>query len=108
MYHSDTVAVLYVVVAGLKETGAIAWLGQSLLGRPKSLLAAQLRLMSPVAGMSAFLNNTPVVAMFIPAVSDWAKKNSISPSKLMIPLSYAAIAGGTKLRLSRPDIFRVY
>ena len=90
-----TVAVLYVVVAGLKETGAIAWLGQSLLGRPKSLLAAQLRLMSPVAGMSAFLNNTPVVAMFIPAVSDWAKKNSISPSKLMIPLSYAAIAGGT-------------
>ena len=90
-----TVAILYVVVAGLKETGAIAWLGQSLLGRPKTLKAAQLRLMSPVAGMSAFLNNTPVVAMFIPAVSDWAKKNSISPSKLMIPLSYAAIAGGT-------------
>ena len=90
-----TVAILYVVVAGLKETGAIAWLGQSLLGRPKTLRAAQLRLMSPVAAMSAFLNNTPVVAMFIPAVSDWAKKNQISPSKLMIPLSYAAIAGGT-------------
>ena len=90
-----TVAILYVVVAGLKETGAIAWLGQSLLGRPKTLHAAQLRLMSPVAAMSAFLNNTPVVAMFIPAVSDWAKKNQISPSKLMIPLSYAAIAGGT-------------
>ncbi len=89
-----TVAVLYVVVTGLKETGAIAWLGQRLLGRPETLKAAQLRLMAPVAAMSAFLNNTPVVAMFIPAVSDWAKKNSISPSKLMIPLSYAAITGG--------------
>ncbi len=89
-----TVAVLYVVVTGLKETGAIAWLGQRLLGRPETLKAAQLRLMAPVAAMSAFLNNTPVVAMFIPAVSDWAKKNNISPSKLMIPLSYAAITGG--------------
>ena len=89
-----TVAILYIVVTGLKETGAIAWIGQALLGRPKTLTAAQLRLMAPVAAMSAFLNNTPVVAMFIPAVSDWAKKNSISPSKLMIPLSYAAIAGG--------------
>ena len=89
-----TVAVLYVVVTGLKETGAIAWLGQRLLGRPKTLTAAQFRLMAPVAAMSAFLNNTPVVAMFIPAVSDWAKKNNISPSKLMIPLSYAAITGG--------------
>jgi len=90
-----TVAVLYVVVAGLRETGAIIWLGKSVLGRPKRLVWAQLRLMVPVAVMSALLNNTPVVAMFIPAVSDWARKNKLSVSKLMMPLSYAAIVGGT-------------
>jgi len=90
-----TVGVLYVVVAGMRETGGISWIVHSVLGRPRSLLHAQLRLMAPVAVMSAFLNNTPVVAMFIPAVKDWARRNSLSVSKLMIPLSYASIAGGT-------------
>lgn len=90
-----TVAVLYVVVSGLRETGAIIWLGKLVLGRPKTLAWAHLRLMAPVAVMSALFNNTPVVAMFIPAVNDWAKKNNLSVSKLMIPLSYAAIVGGT-------------
>ncbi len=89
-----TVGVLYIVVAGLRETGGIGWIVHSVLGRPRSLLHAQIRLMLPVATMSAFLNNTPVVAMFIPAISDWAKRNSLSVSKLMIPLSYASIAGG--------------
>jgi len=90
-----TVGVLYVVVAGLRETGGIGWIVHSVLGRPRSLQHAQIRLMAPVAAMSAFLNNTPVVAMFIPAISDWAKRNSLSVSKLMIPLSYASIVGGT-------------
>ncbi len=90
-----TVGVLYVVVAGLRETGGIGWIVHSVLGRPQSLLHAQIRLMAPVAAMSAFLNNTPVVAMFIPAISDWAKRNRLSVSKLMIPLSYASIVGGT-------------
>ena len=90
-----TVGVLYVVVSGLRETGGISWIVHSVLGRPKSLAHAQFRLMAPVAAMSAFLNNTPVVAMFIPAVSEWAKRNRLSISKLMIPLSYASIAGGT-------------
>ena len=90
-----TVGVLYVVVAGLRETGGISWIVHSVLGRPRSLLGAQLRLMTPVAAMSAFLNNTPVVAIFIPAISDWARRNRLSVSKLMIPLSYASIVGGT-------------
>ena len=90
-----TVGVLYVVVAGLRETGGIDWIAHSVLGRPRSLQTAQIRLMAPVAAMSAFLNNTPVVAMFIPAIGDWAKRNNLSVSKLMIPLSYASIAGGT-------------
>jgi len=90
-----TVAVLFVVVAGLQETGGVTWLGQRLLGRPKNVITAQTRLMLPVAFFSAFMNNTPLVAMLIPAVSEWAKQHRLSVSKLMIPLSYAAILGGT-------------
>ncbi|MDJ0592169.1 MAG: SLC13 family permease [Pleurocapsa sp. MO_226.B13] len=89
-----TVAVLYIVVTGLSQTGGLNWISQRVLGLPKGQNAALFRLMTPVMGMSAFLNNTPVVAMFIPVVSDWARKLRISPSKLMIPLSYAAIFGG--------------
>ena len=90
-----TVAVLFVVVTGLKETGGIDWISARVLGRPKTLRSGMFRLTAPVAGMSAFLNNTPVVALMIPAVSDWCKRTRQSPSKLMIPLSYAAILGGT-------------
>ncbi len=90
-----TVAVLYIVVTGIRETGGINWIVQSVLGVPKSLANAQMKVMAPVAALSAFLNNTPVVAVFIPAIEDWAKRHRISVSKLMMPLSYAAIAGGT-------------
>ncbi|MBU1190285.1 MAG: SLC13 family permease [Gammaproteobacteria bacterium] len=90
-----TVGVLYVVVTGIRETGGIAWIVQRVLGQPRSTQHAQLRLMVPTAVISAFLNNTPVVAMFIPAVKDWAKRYHLSVSSLMIPLSYAAIVGGT-------------
>jgi len=90
-----TVAVLFIVSAGLKETAAIHWIAQTLFGKPKSIAHAQYRIMAPVAAMSALLNNTPVVAMLIPALNDWARKYQLSVSKLMIPLSYAAIIGGT-------------
>jgi di/tricarboxylate transporter len=90
-----TVAVMYVVVCGLTETGAVGWIGEKVLGRPTSVLGAQLRMLFPVAGLSAVMNNTPLVAMFIPVVNDWSKKYRISASKLMMPLSYAAILGGT-------------
>lgn len=89
-----TVGVLYVVVSGLRETGGVAWIVRSVLGRPRSETHAQIKMMAPVALFSAFLNNTPVVAMFIPAIQDWAKQQQLSVSKLLIPLSYAAIAGG--------------
>lgn len=90
-----TVAVLFVVVVGLRETGGIDWVAHSVLGRPRGVRRALARMLFPVLGMSAFLNNTAVVAMLMPAVSDWAKKLNIRPSKLMIPLSYSAILGGT-------------
>ncbi|MCC5822878.1 MAG: SLC13 family permease [Phycisphaerales bacterium] len=90
-----TVGVLFVVVAGLRETGGIDWIASRLLGRPRSERGALVRVMAPVCALSAFLNNTPVVAMMIPAVQDWGRKLDISPSRLLIPLSYAAILGGT-------------
>ncbi|HHJ19393.1 MAG TPA: SLC13 family permease [Gammaproteobacteria bacterium] len=90
-----TVGALYVVVSGLKETGAIAWVVEYILGRPKTLAGAQIRMMTPVAAMSAFLNNTPVVAMMIPAIQDWSRRYRLPISKLLIPLSYAAMVGGT-------------
>ena len=89
-----TVLVLYVVVAGLSRTGAMSLVTRPLLGRPKNVTAAQLRLMIPCASLSAFLNNTPIVAMFMPVVSDLSKRTGIAPSKLFIPLSYATILGG--------------
>jgi di/tricarboxylate transporter len=89
-----TVGVLYVVVTGVRETGGIAWIVQKVLGQPRSTRHAQLKLMVPTAIFSAFLNNTPVVAMFIPAVKDWAKRYRLSVSALMMPLSFAAIVGG--------------
>ena len=89
-----TVGVLYMVVTGLQQTGALQWVSQQVLGMPKTPSRALVRLMLPVMAASAFLNNTPVVAMFIPVVNDWCRKLRFSPSKLMIPLSYAAIFGG--------------
>ncbi|MCC7012674.1 MAG: SLC13 family permease [Planctomycetes bacterium] len=89
-----TVLVLYVVVSGLSRTGAMELVTRPLLGRPKGVVGAQLRLMIPCAGLSAFLNNTPIVAMFMPVVADLAKRSGISPSKLFIPLSFATILGG--------------
>jgi di/tricarboxylate transporter len=89
-----TVGVLFVAAAGLTETGGLQLITDRLLGIPRNVFDAQIRLMIPVVGVSAFLNNTPVVAMFIPVVNDWCKKSGLSPSKLFIPLSYAAVLGG--------------
>lgn len=89
-----TVGVLFVVAAGLTEAGGLSLITDRLLGRPKTVRSAVVRLAVPVTAASAFMNNTPVVAMFIPVVGDWCKKSRISPSKLFMPLSYAAIIGG--------------
>lgn len=90
-----TIAILYVVAGGLKETGAVQWLARHLLGQPRSIQGAQLRMLAPTSLISAFMNNTAVVAMFIPAIQDWAQRLGISASKLLLPLSYATILGGT-------------
>lgn len=96
-FSSTTVVVvgtLYIVVAGLEASGVLHWIVKHLLGTPHSYWKAIVRLMLPVAALSAFLTNTTVVALFINVVKMWAKKLGIAPSKLLIPLSYAAGMGG--------------
>ena len=90
-----TIGALYVVAAALRDTGAIYWVAHRLLGQPNGERGAQLRLVAPTSMLSAFLNNTTVVAMMIPAVQEWARRLKLSPSKLLLPLSYSAILGGT-------------
>ena len=89
-----TVAALYVVAEGVRQTGALTALLQAVLGQPKTALRAQGRVLIPAAVFSAFLNNTPVVAMYLPVLGDWAKRLRLSVSHLYLPLSYATILGG--------------
>jgi di/tricarboxylate transporter len=84
-----TVLVLFVVAAGISHTGALDWYMGKLLGRPKNVASAQLRLMLPIAFISAFLNNTPVVVVMIPIVQRWGQNVGISPQQLLMPLSFA-------------------
>jgi di/tricarboxylate transporter len=90
-----TIAALFVVAAGVRETGGLDLAARVVLGRPRSLAGGQLRMMFPASALSAFLNNTPVVAMFVPLVTGWARRNHFSVSLMLLPLSYASILGGT-------------
>ena len=97
-----TVGVLFVVVAGLTHTGVLQWIVKHLLGTPNSYSKAVTRLMLPVAVLSSFLSNTTVVALFVSVVKMWAKKLGVSPSKLLIPLSYASGMGGVCTLIGTP------
>ena len=96
------IGVLFVVVAGLTHTGVLQWIVKHLLGQPKTYAKAVARLMLPVAGLSSFLSNTTVVALFVGIVKMWSKKLGISPSKLLIPLSYASGMGGVCTLIGTP------
>ena len=96
------IGVLFVVVAGLTHTGVLQWIVKHLLGQPKSYFKAVIRLMLPVAALSSFLSNTTVVALFVGIVKMWSKKLNISPSKLLIPLSYASGMGGVCTLIGTP------
>ena len=97
-----TVGVLFVVVAGLTYTGVLQCIVKYLLGSPNSYSKAVTRLMLPVAVLSSFLSNTTVVTLFVNIVKMWAKKLGISPSKLLIPLSYASGMGGVCTLIGTP------
>jgi di/tricarboxylate transporter len=89
-----TIALLFAVIAGLEFTGGTQLATGWLLGRAKNLRDGQLRLLLPVAAVSGFLNNTPVVVALIPIVDDMSKRIGASASRLLLPLSYAAVLGG--------------
>jgi len=86
---------LFVLASGVTETGAMSTMLGWVLGRPRTQGVAVARLTAPVAVMSAFMNNTPIVAMLIPVVRDWSKRLGVDQSRLLMPLSFAAILGGT-------------
>ena len=88
------VALLFVVVAGMVHTGVLHWVEKHLLGRPQSYRQALVRLMLPVAGMASILGNTTVTTLFIHVVKLWSRRLRVAPSRLLIPLSYAAGLGG--------------
>ncbi|GMH78286.1 hypothetical protein TrLO_g10397 [Triparma laevis f. longispina] len=90
-----TVVVLFVVAGGISQTGGLDWYMAKILGRPKTLAGAQFKFMVPIAFVSAFLKNTPVVMVMIPIVQRWAKTIKQPSSQLLIPLSFASILGGT-------------
>jgi di/tricarboxylate transporter len=89
-----TVAALYVLARAVEKTGALQPLVQAMLGEGSGSRRALLRLTLPTAAASAFLNNTPIVAMLVPQVSEWAERRGQSPSRYLMPLSFAAILGG--------------
>ena len=91
-----TVGCLFIVARALQETGILNQLGDIFLGNgEKSISIKLLRFLFPVSAISAFFNNTPIVAMLIPVIRTWTRKNDYAVSKFLIPLSYAAILGGT-------------
>lgn len=89
-----TVAALFVVAAAVEKTGALQPLVKAALGRGDGGRRELARLLVPTAAASAFLNNTPIVAMLAPQVADWAEKRGKAASLYLMPISFATVLGG--------------
>lgn len=89
------VGVLFIVSAGLRGTGALEPFVERFFGRARNVRSGLARMTPPLAALSAFLNNAPIVAMMTPTVIDWARRNGMSASKFLAPISYATILGST-------------
>ncbi|MFO7768425.1 MAG: SLC13 family permease [bacterium] len=89
-----TVAALYVLARGVDETGVLEPLLARTLGERPGRYRTLVRLLFPASAASAFLNNTPIVAMLTPQVGEWADRQGVSASRYLMPLSFAAILGG--------------
>jgi di/tricarboxylate transporter len=91
-----TVAFLFVLSEAIRNTGALntpvyRFLGE---GKNRTLPVLLLKMMVPIAGLSAFLNNTAIVAIFMPTIKKWTENLKLPPSKFFIPLSFATVLGG--------------
>jgi len=90
-----TVGFMFIVAESMRQTGVLHEVGSRILGKKEQSITRKLfRFLFPVSAISAFFNNTPIVAMMIPTVHSWAKKHDYPVSKFLIPLSYATILGG--------------
>ncbi|MDO8148686.1 SLC13 family permease [Isoptericola sp. b515] len=89
-----TVAALYVLAAGIEKTGALTPVMQSTLGEDGAYRRPLVRTLAPTMAASAFLNNTPIVAMLVPQVTAWANRRRLAVSKILMPVSFAAVLGG--------------
>lgn len=90
-----TIAFLFIVAGSLHNTGALSQINRFIFGERVSSTTKKLaRILFPISVVSAFMNNTPVVAMMIPAVRSWTERNHFAPSKFLIPISFATILGG--------------
>src|SRR6056297_200106 len=78
----------------IRRTGVLEFFFDRIFQSARSVKGFMVRMMIFIATFSAFLNNTPLVAIMMPYVNNWSKRNNISPSKLLMPLSFAAILGG--------------
>ncbi len=91
-----TIAILFIVSEGVRQTGGINYLTRIILPRKKVPIKNVItRIFFPVSILSAFLNNTPIVIIVAPIIKKWSEKYNMPISKFLIPLSYAAILGGT-------------
>ena len=89
-----TVAVLFVIAGTLRRSPLVSAMDSRLFGDRAEGRRPMLRILAPITLLSAFLNNTPIVAVFIPMIRRWAIQHNVSPSKYLIPLSYVSMFGG--------------
>jgi len=89
------VAGLFVVAAGLRETGVMDYVGERFLGHVQTEARALLYMAAVLIPSAMVLNNTPKVALLVPVLIAWCRKRRISPSRLLMPLSFLSILGGT-------------
>lgn len=101
------IGALFIVSAALRETGALEMTLGRVLGRFAGQRRAMVRMTIPVAMLSAFLNNAPIVAMMTPTVTDWARRHRTAASKFLIPLSYASILGSVTTVIGTSTILAV-
>ncbi len=89
------VGALFIVAAGLRETGVMDYIGERFLGRVTTEGQALLLMAVVLIPSAMVLNNTPKVALLVPVLITWCRKRRISPSRLLMPLSFLSILGGT-------------
>jgi len=90
-----TVALLFLVSEGIRQSGLLSQIFSKVLPKGETtVMGSQARLLPLIAGMSAFLNNTPMVVIFAPIIKRWAQNVKLPPTKFLIPLTFAVSLGG--------------